>query len=62
MNSEETRVQSRSFLNITPYITFEGAEKLKQYKYWGGDTGFLYRLFYNPVANKLVTYLPDTLA
>lgn len=62
MNSEVSDFNRASLLNITPYITFEGAEKLKQYKYCGGDTGLLYRLFYNPVATKLVTFLPDTLA
>ena len=61
MNSEPS-TQRKSFLNVTPYISFEGAEKLKQYKYWGGDTGILYRLFYNPVSTKLVTYLPETVA
>lgn len=40
----------------------EAAEKLKTYKYAGGDTGILYRYFYNPVSMKLVTYLPDTVA
>lgn len=35
---------------------------MKQYKYAGGDTGILYRFFYNPVALKLVSYLPETIA
>lgn len=38
----------------TPYISEEGAAKLVQYKYAGGDTSIMYKFFYNPVANKLV--------
>lgn len=53
----------RSVLKVCrPYVSEEGAEKLKQYKYYGGDSGFLYRWFYNPVALKLVQYTPETLA
>jgi ethanolaminephosphotransferase len=37
-------------------------EKLKLYKYAGGDAGILYIYFYNPLARRLVEYLPDTLA
>lgn len=37
-----------------PYISPDGAFKLKQYKYAGGDNGILYRYFYNPVAVRLV--------
>lgn len=39
---------------FTNYLSEEAAEKLKQYKYAGGDNGILYRTFYNPVALKLV--------
>ena len=54
---------SMSFIQgFTNYISDEGAGMLKQYKYAGGDSGILYRYFYNPVALKLVTYLPETLA
>lgn len=54
---------SMSFIQgFTNYISDEGADMLKQYKYAGGDSGILYRYFYNPVALKLVTYLPETLA
>jgi len=35
---------------------------LRRYKYAGGDTSFMYKLFYNPVALKLVSYCPETLA
>jgi hypothetical protein len=38
------------------------ADNMRRYKYAGGDRGLLYRFFYNPVASKLVTYLPETLA
>jgi hypothetical protein len=47
---------------FTNYINDEAAEKLKLYKYSGGDNGIVYRYFYNPVALKLVEYLPETLA
>ena len=54
---------SMSFIQgFTNYISDEGADMLKQYKYAGGDSGILYRYFYNPVALKLVSYLPETLA
>ena len=54
---------SMSFIQgFTNYISDEGADMLKHYKYAGGDSGILYRYFYNPVALKLVTYLPETLA
>ena len=46
----------------TNYISDEATEGLKLYKYSGGDSGILYRYFYNPSALKLVTYLPETLA
>lgn len=45
-----------------PYISEDAAYKLKQYKYQGGDTGFLYRYLYNPLALKMIEYTPDTLA
>jgi hypothetical protein len=46
-----------------PYISEEAGQKLKQYKYQGGDTGYLYRLFYNPLALKIVEdYTPEWLA
>jgi hypothetical protein len=45
-----------------PYVSEDGAIKLKQYKYQGGDTGFLYRWFYNPFALKCVEKTPEWLA
>lgn len=44
------------------YVSRDAAEKLKLYKYAGGDAGLLYIYFYNPVSRRLVEYLPDTLA
>ena len=35
---------------------------LRNYKYAGGDQGYLYVYFYNPVAKTIVEYLPETLA
>ena len=37
-------------------------QNLKIYRYKGGDTGYVYRIFYNPMANTVVNYLPETLA
>ena len=52
-----------SFLQgFTNYIADGAAEKLKLYKYAGGDTGFAYTYFYNPVALRLVEKLPENLA
>eukprot|EP00347_Sterkiella_histriomuscorum_P019715 403340566 len=53
---------SRSFTQLTPYFTQDAAIKLRQYKYAGGDSGILYKYFYNPVALKLVSILPETVA
>ena len=39
---------------FTPYISEDGADKLKEYKYAGGDAGIIYKIFYNPLALKLV--------
>lgn len=44
------------------YVSKDAAEKLKLYKYAGGDAGLMYIHFYNPVSRKLVEFLPDTLA
>jgi len=72
MNSDTYRASRRSLRKLkksmslvqgfTNYISEEGAEGLKLYKYAGGDSGILYKYFYNPVALKLVSYLPETLA
>lgn len=35
---------------------------LKTYRYKGGDNGFLWRIFYNPAAKKMVDFLPRRLA
>jgi hypothetical protein len=44
-------------------VSEEGAQKLKQYKYQGGDTGFVYRYLYNPLALKIVEkFIPEYLA
>lgn len=61
-DNSSTKQQERPFYQITPYIGKVEAENIKQYKYFGGDTGFLYRFFYSPLADKIVTYLPESLA
>ena len=45
-----------------PYLTEGDCENMKRYKYKGGDDGLVYRYFYNPVATRMVEYLPDWLA
>ena len=49
-------------LRLTPYLSETQKENLKIYRYAGGDYGFAYIYFYNPVATNLVEYLPETLA
>ncbi len=46
-----------------PYVSEDAATKLKLYKYQGGDSGYLYKYFYNPLALKIVeNYTPEYLA
>jgi hypothetical protein len=46
-----------------PYVSEDGAAKLKLYKYQGGDTSFLYRYLYNPLALYMVqNHTPEWLA
>ena len=51
-----------SWCRILPIIGEEAAENLKLHKYSGSDEGLMYIYFYNPVASKLVSYLPDWIA
>ena len=61
-NLKKLKKSMSLFQGFTSYISDEGAEGLKAYKYAGGDSGIMYKFFYNPVALKLVAYLPETLA
>ena len=45
-----------------PIINEHAAYNLQRHKYSGCDEGLLYIYFYNPVATKLVTFLPDWVA
>ncbi len=45
-----------------PIFDENAAYNLKRHKYSGCDEGLLYIWFYNPVATKLVSYLPDYIA
>lgn len=45
-----------------PIFSEHAAYNLKRHKYSGSDEGLLYVHFYNPVATKLVSYLPDWIA
>ena len=52
----------KSLYSCAPYLNEEQRQNLKIYRYAGGDKGLMYVYFYNPVATKIVEYLPDTLA
>lgn len=54
--------EKRSLGCFTPYISNDGATELRKYKYSGGDNGILYKIFYNPLALKLVSYTPEYIA
>ena len=58
-NSSE---ESRGLFGLTPYLNKSMRENLFKYRYAGGDNGFVWNLFYNPVSKKLVTFLPETVA
>ena len=46
-----------------PYVSEQAADKLKLYKYKGGDSGFVYKYLYNPLALSMVEkFVPETLA
>jgi hypothetical protein len=46
-----------------PYVSEQAGSKLKLYKYKGGDSGFVYKFLYNPLALNIVEkYVPETLA
>ena len=63
MNDSYKSADRRSCVRLTPYIyTEEARENLRTHKYFGSDAGISYVWFWNPVANKLVTYLPETVA
>jgi len=47
---------------MASYINSEGRSNLQKYKYAGGDRGYMYIYFYNPVATKLVTFIPEYIA
>lgn len=44
------------------YITVDGAERLRSYKYKGTDNSILYNYVTNPIYNRIVPYLPMWLA
>lgn len=55
-------VKNGAWCRVLPIITKHAAYNLERHKYSGSDEGLLYKWFYNPAANKLVTYLPDWIA
>jgi hypothetical protein len=50
--------QHKSMFRLTPYLSNQQRYNLGLFKYAGGDQGFMYIYFYNPVANFAVEYLP----
>lgn len=58
----EATFKKSTWCRIWPIINEEGAYNLIRHKYSGSDEGLLYKWFYNPVATKLVTCLPDWVA
>ena len=49
-------------LGLTPYLKPNAIRDLDKYEYHGMDAGYLYPLFWNPLANKVAENLPRTLA
>jgi hypothetical protein len=45
-----------------PYLNEAAARGLKAYRYSGGDNGITYKWFFNPLAVKLVSLLPEYIA
>ena len=44
------------------YFSAEEIYTLRNYKYIGSDEGYLYRWFFNPLANYVVTFIPTYVA
>ena len=45
-----------------PYLNPEMKENLSKYRYAGGDRCIMYIYFYNPIADYLVEFLPESFA
>ena len=56
------QTKKRKWWTLLPYITPEGANNLKNHKYSGTDMGIAYVYCYSPIANRLVEFLPKTIA
>ena len=52
----------RSCIKTGPYISAEVEDNVRNFKYRGGDDGFAWHYFYNPVALRLTELLPETIA
>ena len=46
----------------TPYIPLSNYENIQTYKYKGGDLSLTYKYFISPLCNKLLNYIPETIA
>ena len=49
-------------LHPTPYIPLSNYENIQTYKYKGGDLSLTYKYFISPLCNKLLNYIPVTIA
>ena len=50
------------FSTASVQLEQENKTALDNYKYQGGDNGISYKYFHSPLAEKLVTFLPMTIA
>ena len=51
-----------SCIYVRPYLDKESCINIKNYKYIGGDDGYLHVYFYSPVGDWLVNFLPKNLS
>ena len=49
-------------MGFLPLLDEQASQKLHEHKYSGSDEGILYTYCWNPLAIKLVDYLPDWVA
>jgi ethanolaminephosphotransferase len=47
---------------MTHYITPQGADKVREFKYKGGSISISYQHLWSPLAEKVVSYVPKTVA
>jgi len=60
--SQNFKIEEEKSWLFRPFITKEGAENLRNYKYAGQDDGLAYIYFFEPLAEWLVTFVPMSIA